>query len=134
MYQYIRSCVAVNGECSQFFNSYMGVRQGENLSPMLFFFRKDLEKYFIENDCEQLSFNDIEMANFLKITVLLYALLYALLYCFIDSAKGLQKALHSLNQFCEEWKLAVNENKTKVMIFSRRKYSGNVNFTLNNKV
>ena len=74
------------------------------------------------------------MANFLKITVLLYALLYVLLYCFIDSAKGLQKALHSLNQACEEWKLAVNENKTKVMIFSRRKYSGNVNFTLNNKV
>ena len=36
MYQDIRSYVAVNGECSQFFNSYIGVRQGENLSPMLF--------------------------------------------------------------------------------------------------
>ena len=63
MYQDIRSCVAVNGECSQFFNSYIGVRQGGNLSPMLFsFFVNDPEKYLIENDCEQLSFNDVEIA------------------------------------------------------------------------
>ena len=67
MYQDIRSCVTVNGECSQFFNSYIGVRQGENLSPMLFsIFVNDLEKYLIGNDCEQLSFNDVEIANFLK--------------------------------------------------------------------
>ena len=30
---------------------------------------------------------------------------------FADSAKGLQKALNSLNQYCEEWKLTVNEKK-----------------------
>ena len=29
--------------------------------------------------------------------------------------------------------LTVNKKKTKVMIFSRRKYSSNVNFTFNNK-
>ena len=109
MYQDIRSCVTVNGECSQFFNSYIGVRQGENLSPMLFsIFVNDLEEYLIENDCEQLSFNDVEIANFLKITVLLYA---DDTIVFADSAKGLQKALNSLNQYCEEWKLTVNEKK-----------------------
>ena len=114
MYQDIRSCVTVNGECSQFFNSYIGVRQGENLSPMLFsIFVNDLEKYLIENDCEQLSFNDVEIANFLKITVLLYA---DDTIVFADSAKGLQKALNSLNQYCEEWKLTVNEKKTKVRV------------------
>ena len=83
----------------------------------------------IENDCEQLSFKDVEIANFLKITVLLYA---DDTIVFADSAKRLQNTLNSLNQYCEEWKLTVNEKK--VMIFSRRKYSGNVNFTLNNKV
>ena len=112
MYQDIRSCVTVNGECSQFFNSYIGVRQGGNLSPMLFsIFVNDLEKYLIENDCEQLSFNDVEIANFLKITVLLYA---DDTIVFADSAKGLQKALNSLNQYCEEWKLTVNEKKKKL--------------------
>ena len=111
MYQDIRSCVAVNGECSQFFNSYIGVRQGEYLSPMLFsIFVNDLEKYLIENDCEQLSFNDVEIANFLKITVLLYV---DDTIVFADSAKGLQKALNSLNQYCEQWKLTVNEKKNK---------------------
>ena len=97
---------------------------------MLFsIFVNDLEKYLIENDCEQLSFNDIGIANFLKITVLLYADDTIVL---ANSAKGLQKAANSLNQYCEKWKLTVNENK--VMIFSRREYSGNVIFTLNNKV
>ena len=86
-----------------------GKGEGENLSPMLFsIFVNDLEKYLIENDCEQLSFNDVEIANFLKITVLLYdddTIVFA------DSAKGLQKTLNSLNQYCEEWKLIVNEKK-----------------------
>ena len=96
MYQDIRSCVAVNGECSQFFNSYIG----ENLSPMLFsIFVNDLEKSLIEKDCEQLSFNDVEIANFLKFTVLLYADDTIVL---ADSAKCLQKALNSLNKYCEE--------------------------------
>ena len=132
MYQDIRSCVAVNGECSQFFNSYIGVRQGENLSPMLFYiFVNDLEKYLIENDCEQLSFNDVEIANFLKITVLLYAGRHN---CVCRPCKGLAKSIKFINQYCEEWKLTVNKKKTKIMIFSRGKYSGNVNFTLNNKV
>ena len=85
---------------------------------MLFsIFVNDLEKYLIENVCEQLSFNDVEIANFLKISVLLYVdgtLVLA------NSVKGLQKALHSLNHYCKELKLTVNERKIKYMIFSRR--------------
>ena len=71
------------------------------------------------------------MQTFFKITVLLYADDRIEL---ADSAKGLQKSFNFLNKYCEEWKLTVSKKKTKVMIFSRRKYSGNVNFTLNNKV
>ena len=64
MYQDIRSCVTVNGECSDFFSSYMGVRQGENVSPMLFsIFMNDLEKHLSENGCEQLNFNDAQIAK-----------------------------------------------------------------------
>ena len=36
MYEQAKSCVKLNGNCSQFFKSNVGVRQGENLSPVLF--------------------------------------------------------------------------------------------------
>ena len=91
----------------------------------------DLEKRLSENGCEQLNYNDAQIANFLKITFLLYADDIIVL---ADSVKGLPKTLNSLNQYCKEWKLLVNEKKTKVVIYSRRKYSGIVIFTLNNNV
>ena len=44
MYQQAKSCVKVNGMLSEFFPSSVGVRQGENLSPVLFsLFLSDLE-------------------------------------------------------------------------------------------
>ena len=100
MYQDIRSCVTVNGECSDFFSSYIGVRQGGNLSSMLFsIFVNDLD-HLSKNDCERLNFKDAQIANFLKITVLLYADDTIVL---ADSEKGLQKALNSLNQYYKEF-------------------------------
>ena len=36
LFQNVKSCVMQSGEKSNFFNSYWGVRQGENLSPVLF--------------------------------------------------------------------------------------------------
>ena len=62
-------------------------------------FVNGLENYLIENNCEQLNFNDIEIANFLKITFLFYADDKIVL---ADSVKGLQKALNYLNQYCKE--------------------------------
>ena len=62
----------------------------------------DLEKNLSENSCEQLNFNDAQIANFLKITVLLYADDTITL---ADSVKGLQKTLNFLNQYCKELKL-----------------------------
>ena len=36
LYQNIKSCVMYSGNQSNFFQSFLGVRQGENLSPVLF--------------------------------------------------------------------------------------------------
>jgi len=36
MYNDIKSCIAVNGEFSDFFQSCRGVKQGENVSPIWF--------------------------------------------------------------------------------------------------
>ena len=46
MYQNIKFCVASEGKLSDFFVSNVGVRQGENLSPLLFsVYVDDLENY-----------------------------------------------------------------------------------------
>lgn len=36
MYSNIKSCVSVNGSFSEYFSSEIGVRQGENISPLRF--------------------------------------------------------------------------------------------------
>ena len=42
-----------------------------------------------------------------------------------ESASGLQNALDNLhnNYYCSQWKLIVNINKTKIMIFNKRDHS-----------
>ena len=46
MYKQAKSCVRINGVKSNFFSYLAGVRQGENLSPLLFaIFLCDLEGY-----------------------------------------------------------------------------------------
>ena len=47
MYKRIKSCVFLRSEKSDFFGSYRGVRQGENLSPVLFsLYLNDMENFF----------------------------------------------------------------------------------------
>ena len=46
MYKDIKSCISVNGDQSSFLPCLCGVRQGENLSPVLFaLFLNDLENF-----------------------------------------------------------------------------------------
>ena len=47
MYENVKSCIMLNGQKSDFFACKTDVRQGENLSPFLFYvFLNDLEKFF----------------------------------------------------------------------------------------
>ena len=47
MYQNVKSKVKYNNELSDSFNSYLGVRQGECLSPFLFsMYLNDIEEEF----------------------------------------------------------------------------------------
>ena len=58
MYKNIKSCVKNNGETSAFFASQCGVRQGENLSPVLFaMYLNDLESYLLSGGVETLDLN-----------------------------------------------------------------------------
>ena len=117
MYENIKSKVATNNESSAFFPCLTGVRQGENLSPILFSLYLDLNHYLMSHNvtginCEVAS-DDIYM--YLKILILLYADDTVL---FSNTASDLQCSLNNFRLYCETWKLTVNISKTKIVIFS----------------
>ena len=118
MYQNIKSCVMKNSEKSGFFKCTAGVRQGENLSPLLFsLFINDIEKYMLDGGCKHLDFKDTMINNYLKLILLLYADDTVI---FSNTAADLQKSLDILYHYCSDWKLEVNNEKTKVIIFRKR--------------
>jgi hypothetical protein len=47
-----------------------------------------------------------------------------------ESAEGLQEAPSAFEEYCNIWKLTVNTNKTKIVVFSKMKYKTNVVFKI----
>ncbi|MEW8544141.1 MAG: reverse transcriptase family protein, partial [Candidatus Thiodiazotropha sp.] len=128
LYQGIKSCVSVNGVKSPFFQCSIGVRQGENLSPFLFsIYLNDLENYLRINDVSGIdcTIHSDELFMFFKMFVLLYADDTVLL---AESSDDLQHALNIFEKFCTEWKLTVNIDKTKIIVFGRGKSKSNLKF------
>ena len=120
MYQNIKSCVSFSGEQSNYFKSFKGVRQGENLSPVLFaLFLNDLETYLIQKNCRgiDIDFSGDQLVLYLKLIILLYADDTVIFGTDVESFQ------HSLNIFYEYsnlWKLDINFSKSKIMIFGSR--------------
>ena len=67
----------------------------------------------------------------LQIMILMYADDTVIL---ANSPKQLQLALDNLKQYCDKWKLIVNINKTKIMIFSKIKIKNKPTLKYNNEV
>ena len=70
MYTNIKSCVSIDGEQSDFFMCNCGVRQGENLSPVLFsLFLNDLEDYLesLENPGIQIKDNSNDLNQIIRV-------------------------------------------------------------------
>lgn len=120
LYFNIKSCVNFSGEQSQFFHSYSGVRQGENLSPVLFaIFLNDLEDYLVQNNCNGITLDSDNP------DILLYLKLFVLLYAddtvvFGTDATSFQENLNYFYEYTRIWKLKINYDKTKIMIFGIR--------------
>ena len=115
-------------EKSDYFQTFTGVRQGENLSPLLFaLFLNDLKGTLTShmNNLDTLS----EFADYLDldpehvdILVKLFILLYAddTAIC-AESPGGLQNGLECVSDYCDMWSLKLNANKCKVIVFSKGK-------------
>ena len=121
MYANATSRVTINNNTSSSFPCLKGVRQGCNLSPLLFI--NDLESYLSSNVA-----GNITLAN-RKVQLLLFTDDVVLL---ADSNKGLQESIDRLTEFCKTWILNINVDKTKVVVFNRKQQVHQVLFTLDN--
>jgi hypothetical protein len=124
LYDNAKSCVKINKAYSNIFTCNIGVRQGDNLSPLLFaIYLNDFESYIASqfkglSNIDDLFDNPDGLRTYINLYVLLYADDTVVL---ADSSCELQKALNAVRNYCDEWHLTVNTDKTKVMIFSRGK-------------
>ena len=138
LYNQVKSCVRLRGTTSSLFGCNVGVRQGENLSPLLFaIFLNDMNE-FISHSYNGLILSDAINPNPDDADVALYLKLYLLLYAddtivLAESEAELQAALHAVQHYRHNWKLEINVDKTKIVVFSRGKIRNIPKFTYNNQ-
>ena len=122
MYENAKSHISINNNLSEAFPCQVGVRQGENLSPLLFaIYLNDFES-FLNERYDGLTKISSSILNELNIYFKIFCLLYADdTLVLAESATQLQNALNGLHAYCNMWSLKVNIEKTKVVIFSRGK-------------
>ena len=111
MYKNVKSQVKINNKLSESFSCMTGVRQGECLSPFLFaIYLNDIEQEYITKGADGVD------TGFLKLFLLLYA---DDIVIFSEKPEGLQNGLNILYDYCQRWRLTVNPNKSKIMIFRK---------------
>ena len=132
MYNNAKSYIRNNNFNGEMFNCEIGVRQGENLSPLLFaLYLNDLQEFLshayngLQTVSEQTETADT--ITYLKLFVILYANYTVIL---AESIPELQAALNGMNHYCVIWKLKINTMKTKVVIFSHQKMKEKPKFML----
>ena len=93
------------------------------MPPVLFsIYLNDLESYLLHENLVgvTIDINDNDIMIYMKLFTLLYADDTALM---ADSAKEMQNCLNAIGSYCQEWKLNINTEKTKILIFGARKRS-----------
>ena len=95
--------------------SEIGVRQGENSSPLLFsLFRNDLQTNMVAKGATGIELNDQnELSIWLKLLILLYGNDTVI---FSSDQTDFQKSLDIFTDYCKIRHLKINIQKTKVLV------------------
>ena len=140
IYQKAKACVKLGNIISKSFLCNVGVRQGDNISPLLFSLFINDFKHFISKRYKGLTcISTLSRNNRLGIELESYLKLYTLLYAddtiiLAENENEMQLALDALADYCRIWKISINIDKTKIIRFSKRR-SKNVNsFYLNGDI
>ena len=113
MYNSLLSCIRAICKYSEFFECPVGVRQGCVLSPTLF----SLFINQMANHVTPKGRHGIQLVpGVMELFILLFADDVALLS---TTPTGLQNQLDSLKTCCQEMKMEVNKDKTKIMVFRK---------------
>ena len=111
MYDEVKLRVKHMNSVSDLYKCNVGLLQGETISPILFsLFVNDIELFLQLNTSHAFTFDQ------LTIFLLLFADDSVLSS---DSAKGLQSLITAFEKYCIKWKLTVNVEKTKIVIFKK---------------
>ena len=115
MYKNAQSCVSLKNNLSESFPCQVGVRQGENLSPLLFAIYLNDFKLFLTEKYNGLAKVSSSISDELNVYLKIFCLLYADdTLVLAESADQLQKALDGLNIYCKRWALKVNKKKLRL--------------------
>ena len=120
IYTNLKSFVSIDNQESDLLISNCGLRQGDNVSPILFsMYLNYLEDHFSTDrvDGVTINFNSDDIVVYLKIFVLLYVDDTIIIS---DNAENFQKCLVSFFEYCKQWMLTVNELKSKIIVFGAR--------------
>ena len=111
-YSKSRSCVQGSQGCTKFFATEKGVKQGCNLSPLLFsLYIHDLPKHLHSSE---------DKLPYFPSTCLLFADDIVL---FTDDPRKLQNQINSLHLYCWHKYLEINSDKTKILVFGQKSTS-----------
>ena len=109
-YRTVRARVKVNDVDSKWFESKIGLRQGDTLSPLLF-------NVFINGIVQKVAESE---GGVLVGEILLQILLFADdMVLIAEDEAGLNSLMSKVKEYCDAWHLEVNVKKTKVMVVSK---------------
>ena len=109
MYTNTNTSVKLSSGIIEFFKTNTGIRQGDSLSPLMFCLYIDDIKTLFDAPSHPCKIGDFSISHLLFADDLII---------FSETKTGLQYSIDQLDSYCKKWKLKINKNKTKILVFT----------------